>query len=83
MKRPSPDLDYLPNWVIFVKRELIYMALILNVVTVKGWFSLAHKHKHKHRHNIIISKWEHPRHKHKLNQKNEPTYLSYAVLTRA
>ena len=46
-----------------------------------GWFSLAHKHRHKHKHNISISKWEHPRHKHK--QKNEPTYLSYALFSLA
>ena len=36
----------------------------------------------KHKHNISISNREHPWHKHKHKQKNEPTYSSYAVLTR-
>ena len=44
-----------------------------NVLKFKGWFSLAHKH----------NKWEHPRHKRQQKQKhkkNEPSYLSCAVL---
>ena len=52
----------------------------------RGRFSLTHKHKHKHKYNISISRWEHPRHKQKQkkkHKKNDPIYLSYAVLTCA
>ena len=56
--------------------------LILEPVNPKmfsDWFSLAHKQ------DISITS-RHPRHKRKHKQKhkkNEPTYLSYAVLTCA
>ena len=46
----------------------------------KGYASLYCSFQ-KHKHNISISNREHPWHKHKHKQKNEPTYLSYAVLT--
>ena len=65
----------------YAKRYFIIIIIFCFAWKTCSWFSLAHKHKDKH--NISIRKWEHPRHKHMHKQKNEPTYLPYAVVTRA